>query len=63
VSRIDAAFQPLQIADYTWHNNRRTFCSWLAMAGVSVKEIQVVAGHKTITRMGSVWPPVATKRP
>ena len=37
------------IANYTWHNNRHTFCSWLAMAGVSTKEIQVLAGHKTIT--------------
>jgi site-specific recombinase XerD len=38
-----------KIADYTWHNNRHTFCSWLALAGVSIKEIQVLAGHKTIT--------------
>ena len=28
---------------------RHTFCSWLAMAGASVKEIQEAAGHKTIT--------------
>ena len=34
---------------YTWHSNRHTFCSWLAMAGVSIKEIQVLAGHKTIS--------------
>jgi predicted SnoaL-like aldol condensation-catalyzing enzyme len=26
-----------------------TFCSWLAMAGASIKEIQELAGHKTIT--------------
>jgi integrase len=38
-----------KITDYTWHNNRHTFCSWLAMAGVSTREIQVLAGHKTIT--------------
>jgi integrase len=38
-----------KIRDFTWHNNRHTFCSWLAMAGVSTKEIQVLAGHKTIT--------------
>lgn len=46
-------FEPVlietKIRDYTWHNNRHTFCSWLAMAGVSTKEIQVLAGHKTIT--------------
>jgi integrase len=38
-----------KITKYTWHNNRHTFCSWLAVAGVSTKEIQVLAGHKTIT--------------
>ena len=32
-----------------WHCNRHTFCSWLAMAGVSIKEIQDLAGHLTIT--------------
>ncbi|WP_348260994.1 site-specific integrase [Telmatobacter sp. DSM 110680] len=37
------------ITGYTWHCNRHTFCSWLAMAGVSLKEIQTLAGHKTIT--------------
>lgn len=37
------------ISGYTWHCNRHTFCSWLAMAGVSIKEIQTLAGHKTIT--------------
>jgi site-specific recombinase XerD len=37
-----------EINDYTWHNNRHTFCSWLAMAGASIKEIQEAAGHKTI---------------
>jgi|ERR1035437_2748238 hypothetical protein len=25
------------------------FCSWLAMAGATIKEIQELAGHKTIT--------------
>jgi integrase len=43
------ALMEAKIADYTWHNNRHTFCSWLALAGVSIKEIQVLAGHKTIT--------------
>jgi integrase len=37
------------ISDYVWHCNRHTFCSWLAMAGASIKEIQEAAGHKTIT--------------
>ena len=38
-----------QISGYVWHSNRHTFCSWLAMAGASIKEIQELAGHKTIT--------------
>jgi len=46
-------FQPCledaKIVSYVWHSNRHTFCSWLAMAGASIKEIQELAGHKTIT--------------
>lgn len=38
-----------EIEGYVWHCNRHTFCSWLAMAGASIKEIQELAGHKTIT--------------
>jgi integrase len=34
---------------YTWHNNRHTFCSWQALAGASLREIQELAGHRTIT--------------
>jgi hypothetical protein len=33
---------------YVWHSNRHTFCSWLAIAGVPLKTIQELAGHKTI---------------
>jgi integrase len=36
------------IEEYVWHSNRHTFCSWLAMTGASIKEIQELAGHKTI---------------
>jgi integrase len=36
------------ITEYVWHSNRHTFCSWLAMGGASVKDIQELAGHKTI---------------
>jgi integrase len=38
-----------KISGYVWHSNRHTFCSWLAMAGATIKEIQELAGHKTIT--------------
>ena len=41
--------QEAGIEDYVWYSNRHTFCSWLAMAGASIKEIQEEAGHKTIT--------------
>src|SRR6185437_4127223 len=43
------ALKEAKIAGYTWHSNRHTFCSWLAMAGRSMKDIQTLAGHKTIT--------------
>jgi integrase len=38
-----------KISGYVWHSNRHTVCFWLAMAGTSIKEIQELAGHKTIT--------------
>jgi len=38
-----------KVTGYVWHSNRHTFCSWLAMAGATIKEIQEAAGHKTIT--------------
>ena len=38
-----------KIEDYVWHSNRHTLCSWLAMAGATIEEIQEAAGHKTIT--------------
>ena len=37
------------VADFRWHDCRHTFCSRLAMKGVNLKAIQVLAGHKTIT--------------
>ncbi len=41
--------QEAEIEGYVWHCSRHTFCSWLAMAGASIKDIQELAGHKTIT--------------
>jgi integrase len=38
-----------KIEGYVWHANRHTFCSWLALAGASIKDIQEAAGHKNIT--------------
>jgi len=46
---LPCGLKEAKIAGYTWHSNRHTFCSWLAMAGRSMKDIQTLAGHKTIT--------------
>lgn len=43
------SLEDAKIVGYVWHSNRHTFCSWLAMAGASIKEIQELAGHKTVT--------------
>jgi site-specific recombinase XerD len=43
------ALKEAEITEHTWHGNRHTFCLWLAMAGVSIKAIQVLAGRKTIS--------------
>jgi site-specific recombinase XerD len=37
------------LTDYTWHNSGHTFCSWMALKGATLKEIQEAAGHKSIT--------------
>ena len=36
------------ITDFRWHDCRHTFCSRLTMAGVGLKTVQILAGHKTI---------------
>jgi integrase len=36
------------LQDYRWHDNRHDFCSKMAMAGVGLKTIQMIAGHKTL---------------
>jgi integrase len=45
---FNPAMKVAEIEDYVWHCNRHTFCSWLAIAGVPLKTIQELAGHKTI---------------
>ncbi len=45
---FEPSLEEAGIADYTWHNNRHTFGSWLAMAGATIKEIQEAGGWKTI---------------
>ncbi len=48
-SWLEPSLVKAKITDGVWHTNRHTFCSWLAMAGATIKEIQEAAGHKTIT--------------
>ena len=45
---FDAALKAAKIPEFTWHDQRHTFCSRLAIAGVPLKTIQELAGHKTI---------------
>jgi integrase len=42
------AMEAAEVEGYVWHCNRHTYCSWLAIAGVPLKTIQELAGHKTI---------------
>lgn len=37
------------IVNFRWHDCRHTFCSRLVMAGVGLKTVQLLAGHKTIS--------------
>jgi site-specific recombinase XerD len=43
------ACEEAKIAGVTWHTLRHTFASRLVMAGVGLKEVQELMGHKTIT--------------
>jgi site-specific recombinase XerD len=36
------------VTGYVWHSNRHTFCSWLAMAGATERQIMEAAGHKSL---------------
>jgi integrase len=42
-SWFEVAVKEAQIPRITWHGLRRTFCSWIAMAGATTREIMEAA--------------------
>jgi integrase len=49
-SWFETSVSDAAIPRITWHGLRHTFCSWLAMAGATTREIMEAAGHKTISQ-------------
>lgn len=46
---LQPALRRAGIKNFRWHDLRHTFCSRLVMAGVDLRTVQELAGHKTIT--------------
>ena len=51
------------IEGYVWHVNRHTFCSWLAMAGASIKEQEIGAARSTAASGGTCKEDLPLKTP
>jgi site-specific recombinase XerD len=49
-SWFEPAVEEARIPRLAWHNLRHTFCSWLAMAGATTREIMEAGGHKTMSQ-------------
>ena len=49
-SWFEACVKEAGIPRITWHGLRHTFCSWIAMAGATTREIMEAAGHKTMSQ-------------
>ena len=45
---FEVALAEAKIENFRWHDLRHTFCSRLAMAGVDIRTIAQLAGHKTL---------------
>jgi site-specific recombinase XerD len=54
---FEPAIKLAKIEDYTWHCNRRTFASRLVMAGVDIRTVAQLMGHRTIqmTMRYAIW--------
>src|SRR5271169_2635075 len=46
--RLTCTFANAKIAGFSWHCLRHTFASRLVMAGVDIRTVQELLGHKTI---------------
>src|SRR5271169_4548635 len=46
--RLICTFANAKIAGFSWHCLRHTFASRLVMAGVDIRTVQELLGHKTI---------------
>ena len=45
---FESVLEDAKVKDFRWHDLRHTFCSRLAMAGVDIRTIAQLAGHKTL---------------
>jgi site-specific recombinase XerD len=45
---FERALTAAKITDYSWHTNRHTFCSRMAMLGIPLFTIAEIAGHRDI---------------
>ena len=45
---FDPAVRAAKVESYTWHCNRHTFASRLVMAGVDLRTVAQLMGHRTI---------------
>jgi integrase len=45
---FSTALYEAKVLDYTWHCNRHTFASRLVMAGVDLRTVAELLGHRTL---------------